>query len=88
MSIFVGVWEIYNNYVNQFGMARVFKNKGICLYPRSFLLTGFIYVSISQFAWAFAGTYGQVWTVIRKIIWNFLRVECRLADLYKKYAVI
>jgi hypothetical protein len=34
------------------------------------------------------GKYGQVWTIIRKILWNFLRVESRLADLYKKYALI
>lgn len=47
-----------------------------------------MFVAVSQFAWWFAGKYGQVWTIIRKILWNFLRVESRLADLYKKYALI
>jgi hypothetical protein len=74
MSIFVGCWEIYNNYVNQFATARIFSNKSLCLYPKSFLLAGFIYTSISQFAWAFAGKYASLINLCRKIIWNYLRI--------------
>lgn len=74
LSVIIGLWEIYNNYVNQFGMARVFEKNGVCMYPRSFLIFGFIVVSISQFAWVFAGPFAPVWTIVRKIIWNFLRI--------------
>lgn len=74
VSIVIGFWEAENNYSNQFGIDRIFGNKkGVLLYPKLFIVFGFVIVSLSNFAWMFAGPYAPIWGMCRKIIWNYLR---------------
>ena len=85
-SLITAIWDIQNYYFNEFGMARVFQGKGICLYPKRNIMYGFFLVIIFQFGWAWAGKYSTILGVVRKVLWNFLRIECKISDFYFRYA--
>lgn len=52
------------------------------------ILYGFYFISFTQWTWVWAGTHSGTFTIVRKVLWNFLRLESRVADLYRKYAVV
>ena len=69
-------------------MKRIFLHTGICIYNSNLILTGFMIITTCQWSWIWAGSYSGNFTIIRKVIWNFLRLESRLSDLYRKYSTV
>lgn len=89
LACIISIWEFSNNYYNHIQMPRVFKSgQGICIYPKTVIISGFVIICICDWAWVWAGRYSGVFGVLSKIVWNYMRLESRIADLCRKYAVM
>lgn len=73
-SVITNVWDIQNYYYNEFLIVRAINGKGIFLYPRRFVIGGFLIIILLQFSWSWAGKYSTILGVVRKVLWNFLRI--------------
>lgn len=70
-------------------MQRVFnEGKGICIYNKNVIITGFVIICTCDWAWVWAGSYSTIFAVLSKTVWNYLRLESRIADLCRKYAIV
>ena len=87
LKTFLSIWDTYNDYTKQFRMERVRKN-GACFYPKWAIIALYSVNVVMIWLWPVAGIYQSTFKIIRRVCWNYCRLESRAAEAPEKHVLI
>lgn len=76
----LAIWETGVDYFKQFKMNRIILKTGNTFYPKSAILFLFILDSILQWNWYFGGEHKSTLKIVKRIIWNYVKLESRASE--------
>ena len=88
LQIIMGVWDSYNDFTSQFVMTRLYENK-TCFYPKTVITSLFIINILMIWTWPISdATKKSTAKVIRRICWNYVKLESRAAECPDKQVLL
>lgn len=89
VKLIVSIWDTHNDYKNQFVVPRIFNKDSTCFYPKIVIATLFVVDVCMLWVWPFmSGPPAKTCKVIRRIVWNYVRLESRVAENPRDHVIL